>query len=127
MVERTQYRWVTSRHLLMKRIVCLTYIATQFIETHTPGNTHTKLCVCVSAVVRGRGDMVTSGQPTHEPSTYICVLKGIQEYILHMLYCRLISNSTAMALQEIAVGACGCILARKAAWINARNFTNFAA
>lgn len=64
--------------------------------------------------------MVTSGQPTHEPSTYIYVLKGIQEYILHMLYCRLISNSAAMALEEIAVGAYGCILpSRKATWINA--------
>lgn len=54
--------------------------------------------------------MVTSGQPTHEPSTFICVLKGIQEYILHMLYCRFISNSTAVALEEIAVTACRCIL-----------------
>lgn len=70
--------------------------------------------------------MVTSRQPIHEPSTYICVLKGIQEYILHMLYCRLISNSTAIALEEIAMGACGCILPpRKAAWFNARNFTKF--
>lgn len=68
-----------------------------------PGNTHTKstyVCARVSGVVRGKGDMVTSGQPTHEPSTYIYVLKGIQEYILHMLYCRLISNSAAMALEE---------------------------
>lgn len=65
--------------------------------------------------------MVTSGQPTHEPSTYICVLKGIQEYILHMLYCRLISNSAAIALEEIAVNAYGCVLfLRKAAWINAQ-------
>lgn len=59
--------------------------------------------------------MVTSGQPTHEPSTYICVLKGIQEYILHMLYCRLISNSAAVALEEIAVGAYGCILSPRKA------------
>lgn len=28
-----------------------------------------------------------------KPGLYICVLKGIPEYILHMLYCRLISNS----------------------------------
>lgn len=62
--------------------------------------------------------MVTR-QPTHEPSTYICVLKGIQEYILHMLYCRLISNSAAMALEEIAVDAC-VLSPRKAAWINAQ-------
>lgn len=72
--------------------------------------------------------MVTSGQPTHEPSTYICVLKGIQEYILHMLYCRLISNSTATVLEKIAVGACVCIPSpRKAAWINAPSFVNFVA
>lgn len=44
-----------------------------------------------------------------------------------MLYCRLISNSTATVLEKIAVG-CGCILSsRKAAWINVRGFANFAA
>lgn len=41
-----------------------------------------------------KGDvrLPAGNRPTnHHP--YICVLKGIPEYILHMLYCRLISNS----------------------------------
>lgn len=47
--------------------------------------------------------------PRNHP--YICVLKGIQEYILHMLYCRLISNSTQPQLsKKITVGARECIL-----------------
>lgn len=119
-----RYRWVTSRHLLMKRIVCLTYISPRIYKLTCPvTHTHTQSRAGVrirGAVVRGRGDMVTSGQPTHEPSTYICVLKGIQEYILHMLYCRLIFNSAAMALEGNAVGAYGHTLSpREAAWINA--------
>lgn len=80
----------TDRLSYLQRIYKLTYLVTRTQRRR----------VCVSAVVRGRENMVTSGQPTHEPSTYICVLKGIQEYILHMLYCRLISNSAAMALEE---------------------------
>lgn len=45
-----------------------------------------------------------------------------------MLYCRLISNSTATALEKIAVGACVCIPSpRKAAWINTPSFVNFVA
>lgn len=95
----------TDRLSYLQRIYKLTCLVTR---------THGRY-VCVSAVVRGREDMVTSGQPTHEPSTYICVLKGIQEYILHMLYCRLISNSEAMALEEIAVNACGCVLSPRRA------------
>jgi len=103
----------------------LSYLHRHYKLTRLVTRTQSR-CVCVSAIVRGTGDMVTSGQPTHEPSTYICVLKGIQEYILHMLYCRLISNSTAMALEKIAVSACRCILSpRKATWINARSFANF--
>lgn len=46
-----------------------------------------------------------------------------------MLYCRLISNSAAMALEEkIALGAYGCIPSpQKAVWINAQSCVNFAA
>lgn len=65
-------------------------------------------------------------QRATEPSTYIYVLKGIQEYILHMLYCRLISNSAAMALEETAVGTYEGILSpQRTSWINARSFANF--
>lgn len=121
--EEARYRWVTSRHLLMKRIVCLTYISPRIYKLTCPVNTHARTQSRAGvrirgAVVRGRGDMVTSGQPTHEPSTYICVLKGIQEYILHMLYCRLISNSAAMALEGNAVGAYGHTLSPREACVD---------
>lgn len=44
-----------------------------------------------------RGTRLPAGnRPTNHP--YICVLKGIPEYILHMLYCRLISNSMGTGL-----------------------------
>lgn len=55
--------------------------------------THTKASTRVyppSDVQRGTR-LPAGNRPTNHP--YICVLKGIPEYILHMLYCRLISNS----------------------------------
>lgn len=50
--------------------------------------------VYIHHVGRARGEtrlLPAGNRPTNHP--YICVLKGIPEYILHMLYCRLISNS----------------------------------
>lgn len=52
---------------------------------------------------RGKHDNDGSTREGGKPGLYICVLKGIPEYILHMLYCRLIFNSIpwlALGLQE---------------------------
>lgn len=55
--------------------------------------THTKASTRVYPSLDAQGGrwLPAGNRPTNHP--YICVLKGIPEYILHMLYCRLISNS----------------------------------
>lgn len=63
--------------------------------------THTKASTRVyppSDVQGGRARLPAGNRPTNHP--YICVLKGIPEYILHMLYCRLISNSMGTDLEQ---------------------------
>lgn len=115
-----------------------------YLHSHVSTNSHasvtrahetTNTCACIYIYIytarckREGGTCLPAGnRPTNHP--YICVLKGIQEYILHMLYCRLISNSAAAAALEedrskgARARARECILPpQKAARINGSSFT----
>lgn len=78
----------------------LSYFTRSHLQTHTNWDwIHTH---------RGKSDDGHDQQPTHHP--YICVLKGIPEYILHMLYYCLIFNSmvrpSRMSAFHIHKGLC---------------------
>lgn len=101
-------RWVTLWHPLTKRIVCLTYSIHIYKLTRW---TNIRSMWTLRAYFRPTTD-TTSGQPTNHP--YICVLKGIPEYILHMLYCRLILDTIcytnlALSLSERAKTHLCCV------------------